>query len=238
MKLIPKTPADFGIPFTGSELRDFNKRFSEFFPEADNRMTAKSKIFLYIIGIVCFAANVFIPFRHAPGFLMKAVIAALPVILAGVFVYACFMKDSACKTRLRNIMLSYQILLIFPIGITALTGFKLLDYLIYAVCMIIGIIIGVNGWGKRTMKLLAVSAEETEVKGRLARGIAAAVSAALVPVIRMFVGSAGKTAGYIVLGLLTSFLCVLLGWVSGLGIENVRYYRFIKNGKNNRRGRK
>lgn len=229
MKLFPKTSEDFGIPYSGDELKIFNKRYSESFSRQDNDTSTFKKLLLWLLGFAVLGVCVLISCKNAPNILTMVVMIALPVIPAVAFISAFFEKNAALKLRIQNCSAAFMLFCIIPIGVAALTEAILFYYLLFAACMAIGVLIGLNSWSKKVMKNLAVSDEKVKAGGKLAASIGAAAAVAVVPVVRAL--SDQKDVMYIILVFSTSVLCALIGWVMGIGIENIRYYRFLKKFK-------
>lgn len=229
MKLFPKTSEDFGIPYSGDELKTFNKRFSEYFTKLDNDASPFKRFMLCLLGLAALAACVLIACKNALNIFTAVIMIFLPAIPFFTFVYAFFVKNAALKMRIRNCSAACLCLCIIPVGVAALTEAILFNYLLFAICMVVGLPIGVYSWSRRTIKNMAVSEEKAKAEGKLTFAIGAAAAVAVVPVIRAL--SDQKDVMYIILVFSTSVLCALIGWVMGLGIENIRYYRFLKKFK-------
>jgi len=218
------TPAAFGITYKGRTLKEFNDWYVEELG-CGSSQTFRQYLPIYAGSLGFAGAAAAAAALRSSDAAERALLLVLPCVLAAVIIASIFIKDNFIRTQTVSDAGVLSVSLMFRTFVCAGIKGRWVLYVMLLLLTLICIAAGMRGWARHHLRAQAKSKGGTVRDLSQTRSIVSLISIGVIPIIRGLRDARGVLDALMIA--VSVFLCITLGLIAGLGINNIRYYRSV-----------
>lgn len=244
MKTKTGTAADFGITLTGTQLKNFNRRFRD---AMYKEYSFRSKVLTALGGLSMAGLSIWLLAANVSSLPIMLLMMIPPVIGIALTAISPFEKNKAIGEQLRtSAALAMFLVLINTVcyvrggdksffiandRLYVVGGKEYLPlYILLAVIALLGVLSGVLGWSRLALRTMTKDSQSTQKKPNYS--IIGLLAVSSVPIVRViFDGARGRASlKFAILVIVMVMMFSMLGYFLGISAGNIRYIRYLDRG--------